>query len=759
MATSTTGPRATDVVFMYGSQTGNAESIALNLLDQAQQRGYQAQALVMDDYEKVAFHPQSVYVFVVSTTGDGDPPDNATKFWRYLRRIAKKQSENWSFMRYTLLGLGDTNYDNFCNGGKRLDEKLRELQAKPFYPRALADDATGLEETVEPWCAGLWAPLAEVCQTKSGGKVLPGTSKGSTAETVVPVPTPTTTTITTTTSSSSSDVRPVDPMAEKLAELDISAPATEGNTSPAVNGPPETESESDSDTVWVGHHLPLDFAPLAQLSSLTGTPRVPAMLCQLVKSESESATPTSDQAVDRGTLYSRHAPGQVFQARITQAQCLTAPDALKTTLALTFQPLPAAGKSADFWPGDAFGVICPNPTPLVGALLVRLGLADTADTPLTIAPVAETKPIPTYLSHLGPVSPRTIFTDLLDLVAVPKKAFIRMLADYTADAEEKKQLLYLCSKQGATLFSTFRDLRPTLLDILTTFPSCQPPLERLLDTLPPHQPRYYSVANAPPPPPPSLSTSEGDEASHSTFDLRFVFNVVQYDQPAPLVVKREGLCTPWLERLSLGRPFPTPTAPLHLFLKPNHHGFQLTRDPTRPIVMIGPGTGVAPFMGFLEQLARSTPASASRETWLFYGCRDPRKDYLFRDQLEGYERDGVLSRLVVAYSRYSPSSPPTPATEGAEHPRYVQHHLRRHAADIYRLIVHDNAIIYVCGDALNMARDVNETLAEILVQAEKNEDDPHFGITLMDAKKLLVQWMQEHRYLRDLVLGKPRGLG
>ncbi|RKP36399.1 hypothetical protein BJ085DRAFT_14154 [Dimargaris cristalligena] len=644
MATSTTGPRATDVVFMYGSQTGNAESIALNLLDQAQQRGYQAQALVMDDYEKVAFHPQSVYVFVVSTTGDGDPPDNATKFWRYLRRIAKKQSENWSFMRYTLLGLGDTNYDNFCNGGKRLDEKLRELQAKPFYPRALADDATGLEETVEPWCAGLWAPLAEVCQTKSGGKVLPGTSKGSTAETVVPVPTPTTTTITTTTSSSSSDV-----------------------------------------------------------------------------------------------------------PRITQAQYLTAPDALKTTLALTFQPLPAAGKSADFWPGDAFGVICPNPTPLVGALLVRLGLADTADTPLTIAPVAETTPIPTYLSHLGPVSPRTIFTDLLDLVAVPKKAFIRMLADYTADAEEKKQLLYLCSKQGATLFSTFRDLRPTLLDILTTFPSCQPPLERLLDTLPPHQPRYYSVANAPPPPPPSLSTSEGDEASHSTFDLRFVFNVVQYDQPAPLVVKREGLCTPWLERLSLGRPFPTPTAPLHLFLKPNHHGFQLTRDPTRPIVMIGPGTGVAPFMGFLEQLARSTPASASRETWLFYGCRDPRKDYLFRDQLEGYERDGVLSRLVVAYSRYSPSSPPTPATEGAEHPRYVQHHLRRHAADIYRLIVHDNAIIYVCGDALNMARDVNETLAEILVQAEKNEDDPHFGITLMDAKKLLVQWMQEHRYLRDLV--------
>ncbi|KAJ1657485.1 hypothetical protein IWQ61_003129 [Dispira simplex] len=711
------------VVFLYGSETGNAESIALNLTDQALQRGYEACSVVMEKYETVPLEGQTVLVLIVSTTGDGDPPDNATKFWRYLRRLAKS-SADWSAVHYTLLGLGDTNYDNFCNAGRRLDEKLQELKAQTFYPKGLADDATGLEEVVEPWCTGLWEPLAKVCGLVEEKSIESKSDTPSLGSTVTPA-----------TAGESTEVVQAISILDQLVLAD-----TKSSAAPTAPVDPV-------EAVWQGRPLLLDFGALATLKGLTGTPRAPSSLCQV--ESVDNVVTTTDLPC----------PYQLHTVRIQSAQCLTTPDALKRTLVLelskephTSSPLPT------FWPGDAFGVQCPNPPALVQALVERLNLVSKGEieNPVRITAALLSAGLPSHLADLPPMTPRALFTHVVDLTIIPKKGLLRMLADYAQTDIDKTRLLFLCSKQGSAEFAKLRAQIPTLLDILNTFPSCQPPLARLLDVLPPHQPRYYSVANAP-----------ADPDSPQT--LRFVFNVVQYQTPDPYYVNRMGVCTPWLQQLShsvssvdgntsltsgnLGPSSLASTSTLRVFLKPNANGFLMDKSLERPLVMVGPGTGVAPFIGFLEQRERMQQTETNQrrgETWLFYGCRHPAKDYLFRSELAGFVERGVLDRLVESFSRYSIDST-TPDAGSAPQNKYVQHQMQRYAADIYRLMTKENAVLYVCGDAQGMAKDVHETLAQILVDVEKDTEDPLHHIDSLPAAKLqLVHWMQEGRYLRDL---------
>ena len=94
-------------------------------------------------------------MIVSSTTGDGEQPENVIKFWRKLRP-KNLASDHLSYLEFALLGLGDTNYNQFCNAPKALYRRLSELGAKPFHPAGWADDGTGLEEVVEPWIEGLW---------------------------------------------------------------------------------------------------------------------------------------------------------------------------------------------------------------------------------------------------------------------------------------------------------------------------------------------------------------------------------------------------------------------------------------------------------------------------------------------------------------------------------------------------------------------------------------------------------------------------
>jgi sulfite reductase alpha subunit-like flavoprotein len=146
-----------NVLFLFGSATGNSESISKRLQSEAIEKGYQATVETLNQYANDKLLNFDVIVIVCATTGNGDPPENSEVFFRWV----KKPQTILKGKYYAVLGLGDTNYENFCKMGVSIDKRMTELGAMPVLKRGTADDATGLEKVIEPWIDSLWVNLAE----------------------------------------------------------------------------------------------------------------------------------------------------------------------------------------------------------------------------------------------------------------------------------------------------------------------------------------------------------------------------------------------------------------------------------------------------------------------------------------------------------------------------------------------------------------------------------------------------------------------
>jgi sulfite reductase (NADPH) flavoprotein alpha-component len=163
---------------------------------------------------------------------------------------------------------------------------------------------------------------------------------------------------------------------------------------------------------------------------------------------------------------------------------------------------------------------------------------------------------------------------------------------------------------------------------------------------------------------------------------------------------------------------------LRVFLHPSHK-FGLC-DASRPIVMVGPGTGVAPFRAFLQERAAS---KASGKSWLLFGDQRSDQDFLYRDELERYRADGVLARLDTAFSR-----------DQAEKV-YVQHRMLEHAAELWKWL-EEGAAFYVCGDAQRMASDVDRALRQVIMTGG--------NMTAAVADRYVSDMVRAGRYQRDV---------
>jgi methionine synthase reductase len=187
--------------------------------------------------------------------------------------------------------------------------------------------------------------------------------------------------------------------------------------------------------------------------------------------------------------------------------------------------------------------------------------------------------------------------------------------------------------------------------------------------------------------------------------IRFAFSVIRYVTPKG--VPRQGLATSWLANLAL--PFLSPSASLPsdpillpIFFRPTRVflplPFQLADQRTqefvypatsekKAVVMVGPGTGVAPFIGFLEH-RQALGQQPEGEWWLFFGCRHEHKDWIYREEMQTFASNGTLNKLVTAFSR------------DQEEVVYVQDRMRLHGSDLYRLLLRENGSLYVCGYVL-----------------------------------------------------------
>jgi len=287
------------------------------------------------------------------------------------------------------------------------------------------------------------------------------------------------------------------------------------------------------------------------------------------------------------------------------------------------------------------------------------------------------------------------FATDLDITGITKN----ILKKYNAFAQSEKLESLLDPENKAELDDYLWGRE--VIDMLTDFPVQGLAASDFCGTLRKLLLRLYSIASSP--------KAHPDE-------VHLTIAVVRYHSHGR---DREGVCSTYTaDRVSEGG-----TMPVYVHIS---RTFKLPEDGDTPIIMVGPGTGIAPFRAFVEERAA---IGATGKSWLFFGDQHQATDYLYGDEWERYVGDGKLSRIDLAFSR------------DQEHKVYVQHRMLEHAAEMYSWL-NDGAVFYVCGDASRMAKDVHEALITI---AEKEG-----GKSREDAEAWVKQLHTDKRYLKDV---------
>ena len=373
--------------------------------------------------------------------------------------------------------------------------------------------------------------------------------------------------------------------------------------------------------------------------------------------------------------YGRDAP---VPARLVSSTRLTAPGAEKDTRHVA---LDLAGSGLSYEPGDSLGVWPQNNPDEVELLLAILRAKGSEAVTLADGAV---------------VSAREALSRECDLRA-PRAELYALLAREAKDEVDRQRLARLSQDDAQAETFGVHDV----LDALLEFPSARPGVGDFAGVLGRMQPRLYSLASSP--------RAHPGEAHLTVGVLRYERNDRAY----------QGTGSSFLaEHLRPGRR-------LSVFVQ-RSHAFRLPQDPSAAIVMVGPGTGIAPFRAFLHERAASR---APGRNWLFFGNRRREADFLYRAELEDLAERRVLTRMDLAFSRDQTAKV------------YVQHRMLEAAAELWRWIA-NGAYLYICGDAKRMAGDVDLALQRILATEG--------GMDAAAAKRHLAELARAGRYQRDV---------
>ncbi|XP_010150530.1 PREDICTED: methionine synthase reductase [Eurypyga helias] len=685
-------------LLLYATQKGQAKAIAEEIWQQAGAHGLEADMHCISEMDKYNLETEKdPVVIIISTTGTGDPPDTARKFVKKIQDRTLPPS-HFAHLQYGLLGLGDSEYTFFCNGGKTVDQRLQELGAKHFYNTGLADDCVGLELVVDPWIDGLWLALKKAFLLRKEGM---SSDAISSALSAVP---------------------------HAMHELNLSSDIQnlkledEGARSSGVLSQKSVDSNLAASATDTEPSLVRSVPPVSQ--SALNIPALPPEYIEVEFQDAHGENPHLSSVISEGTT---------FEVPVTKAVRLTREDAIKTALLLE---LDIADTLFDYQPGDAFSVMCPNNFSEVEELLQILGLSEKGDYFVCVKVKQGTKKKgATHPQHIpARCTLKFILTWCLEIRAIPKKAFLRALVECTGDVGEKRRLQELCSRQGASDYTRFiRESNVCLLDLLRAFPSCKPSLNLLIEHLPKLQARPYSASSS---------------NLYQPGKLCFVFNIVEFPACPARPVSRKGVCTGWLAELVAPLLHPNKntldtkggnpsTEKIPIFARPNNT-FHLPADPSVPFMMVGPGTGISPFIGFLQHRQKLREEHTDwefGETWLFFGCRHQDRDYLFKDELSCFLENGTLTHLKVCFSRDASVAEVSP-------PKYVQDVVRLYAKEVARVLLKERGYFYICGDKKHMADGVSDAVVDILSM--------EMEVDKLEAMKTLAMLREAKRYLQDV---------
>lgn len=381
---------------------------------------------------------------------------------------------------------------------------------------------------------------------------------------------------------------------------------------------------------------------------------------------SSSVTSAVQQAVGH-SQYSKENP---FPARLSVNQKITGRDSTKDIRHIEIN---LADSGLTYQPGDALGVWFDNDAELVGEVLALTGLSGDESTAHGTLRAALTSHFELTRLHGGFI---TGLADISDNAA---------LKDLAGDKAQVNALV--ASAQ--------------VVDVLKRFPTALT-AEQLIGLLRPLTPRLYSIASA---------QSEVEEEVHLTV------GVVRYPQEDGTV--RSGAASSYLaDRL-------IEDGEVRVFVEHNDN-FRLPQNPDTPVIMVGPGTGIAPFRAFMQEREAQ---GAEGKNWLFFGTPHFTQDFLYQVEWQRYMKSGLLSKISLAFSRDQANK------------IYVQDRLREAGLELYQWL-EAGAHFYVCGDANKMAKDVQEALLDVIAE--------HGHKSREEAEEYLSELRRAKRYQRDV---------
>ncbi|XP_025774575.1 nitric oxide synthase, inducible [Puma concolor] len=376
-------------------------------------------------------------------------------------------------------------------------------------------------------------------------------------------------------------------------------------------------------------------------------------------------------------LGSMHAKN-VFTMRLKSQRNLQSAKSSRTTLLVELSCEDSHRLS--YLPGEHLGVFPGNQLALVKGILERVVDGPAPHQPVHLETLSESGSYWVRDKRLPPCSLSQALTYFLDITTPPTQLLLRKLAQLATEEAERQRLEILCQPSEYNKWKFTNS--PTFLEVLEEFPSLRVSAGFLLSQLPILKPRYYSISSS---------------RACAPTEVHLTVAVLTYrtrDGQGPL---HHGVCSTWLSSLK-------PQDPVPCFVR-SAGGFQLPEDPSQPCILIGPGTGIAPFRSFWQQRlhdAEHKGLRGSRMT-LVFGCRRPDEDHLYREEMLEMAQKGVLHEVHTAYSRL-PGQPKV----------YVQDILRQQlASEVLRVLHEEQGHLYVCGD-VRMARDVAQTLKHLL---------------------------------------------
>ena len=328
-------------------------------------------------------------------------------------------------------------------------------------------------------------------------------------------------------------------------------------------------------------------------------------------------------------------------------------------------------------PGDSLGVLPTNCEEVVADLLNSVGLSGE-----------ETVEIGEESIRLKDALMNRLACTVLSKIQIKK-------FNEFAQSDKLADLLQIANKESLIDYMWGREL----IDLFLEFPQAGMDAQSFVGLLRPMPPRLYSIAS---------SLSAHPEEVHLTVA------VVRYEGNGRA---RKGVCSSYLAE-RVGSTIPC-------YLHPNKN-FKLPVDSSTPIIMVGPGTGIAPFRAFIEERKAT---GASGKNWLFFGDRSQSTDYLYQNEWETYQKDSILTDLDLAWSR------------DQDEKVYVQHKMLEKKEQLWSWLG-EGAVFYVCGDASRMAKDVDQALLTIAKEEGSMSEE--------DASAWVKNLQKEKRYLKDV---------